>query len=223
MSAKRRSSKVVYRRRRLAVGCLTLILLAAVVIGIVFGIRWLITEKPWENLPFVSGEPAAEETVDPTPTVYPTARGGGDAEPTPEATEEPEPEACAAGALELAAVTNKTEYGADDDPKLAMSLTNVGGVDCVVNVGTTVQRFEISSGADVWWRSSDCQADPTDQWVTLEAGQTVKSEEALVWDRTRSYDNTCDADERPSAPAGATYNLTVTLGEVSSEPRSFTL
>ena len=155
--------------------------------------------------------------------MYPTARGGGDAEPTPEATEEPEPEACAAGALELAAVTNKTEYGADDDPKLAMSLTNVGGVDCVVNGGTTVQRFEISSGADVWWRSSDCQADPTDQWVTLEAGQTVKSEEALVWDRTRSYDNTCDADERPSAPAGATYNLTVTLGEVSSEPRSFTL
>ena len=223
MSAKRRSSKVVYRRRRLAVGCLTLILLAAVIVGIVFGIRWLVAEKPWENLPFMNDEPAAEVTEDPLPTIYPTAGGGSAAGSSPEPTSEPTPEACAAGALELAAITNKTEYGPDENPKLAMSLTNIGGVDCVVNVGTTVQRFEISSGADVWWRSSDCQSEPSDHWVTLEAGQTVKSEEAIVWDRTRSYDNTCDAEERPAAPSGATYNLTVHLGEAASKQRTFTL
>lgn len=213
----------MYRRRRLVVTLLTLILLAGVVTGAVFGIRWLLAEQPWQNLPFLSDDPVAEESADPIPTILPTASPGAVDGPTPTPTEQ-EPEACANGALEVVAVTDRGDYQPDQNPKLTMDLTNVGAVDCIVNVGTSQQRFVVSSGADDWWRSTDCQVDPADQWVTLEAGQTVSTSDPVTWDRTRSYDDTCDADNRPSAVGGgATYTLTVQLGEVVSEPRSFIL
>lgn len=214
----------MYRRRRLVVGLAALIILAGVVTGLVFGIRWLAVAQPWQNLPFLKDEPAAEEVAEPTPTLYPTS---GPNAPDPSANpgaEEDEPVACENGALEVVAHTDKEEYGPDENPQVSMELTNVGGVDCVVNVGTKAQRFVIASGEDEWWRSSDCQVDPADQWVTLEAGQTVESSEPITWDRTRSYDNTCDAEERPAAVGGgATYTLTVKLGEVTSEGRTFVL
>ncbi len=213
----------MYRRRRLVVTLLTLILLAAAVTGIVFGIRWLMQEQPWQNLPFLSDDPVAEESADPIPTLLPTDGPNDPDGPTPTPTEQ-EPEACANGALEVVALTDKGEYQPDEQPQLTMRLTNVGGVDCIVNVGTAQQRFVVSSGADDWWRSADCQTDPADQWVTLEAGQEVTSSEPVTWNRTRSYDDTCDADNRPGAVGGgATYTLTVQLGEVVSEPRSFIL
>ncbi len=213
----------MYRRRRLVVFVLTLILLAAAVTGAVFGIRWLVQEQPWQNLPFLSDEPVAEESADPIPTILPTASPNGGGGPTPEPTEQ-EPEACANGALQVVAVTDQDTYQPEQNPKLSMELTNVGAVDCVVNVGTKQQRFVVSSGPDDWWRSTDCQVDPSDQWVTLEAGQTVSTVDPVTWDRTRSYDDTCDADNRPGAVGGgATYTLTVRLGEVTSAPNSFIL
>lgn len=224
MAQKRRpSKKVMYRRRRLAVGLITLILVAAVVVGVVFGVRWLVAEKPWENLPFLKPGPAVVKTPDPLPTIFPSGGTNGGSASEPDPSESPTPEACAAGAIELEAILDKTAYGADELPQLTMKVTNVGSVDCLVNVGTAAQSFEVSSGVDVWWRSSDCAVDPTDQWSTIKAGQSAETETPVVWDRTRSYPDTCDAEERPAAPTGATYNLTVKLDEIASPEKSFTL
>lgn len=226
VATKRRpSKKVMYRRRRLAVALVTLILLAVVVVGAIFGIRALVEHKPWENLPFLKPGPAVVKTPDPLPTVFPTAGPGAGAGSAtkPDPSESPTPEVCAAGALELEAILDKTSYGADELPKLTMKVTNVGSVDCLVNIGTSAQRYEVSSGVDVWWRSNDCVVDPTDQWNTIAAGQSAQTESPVIWDRTRSYPDTCDADERPSAPRGATYNLTVKLDQIASREKSFTL
>ncbi|WP_221583614.1 hypothetical protein [Microbacterium sp. G2-8] len=230
MGAKRRPSKAVYRRRRLVVGVFALLVLAGIITGAAFGVRWIVAEQPWQNLPFFGeSAPAAEEVEDPIPTLQPTDNpGDGSDGSSSSPSEKPEPEACANGALKVVAVTDQDEYDPGETPRISLELTNAGDVDCVVNVGTTQQRFEIASGADTWWRSSDCQTEPSDHWVTIAAGQTVSTQQsddrAFTWDRTRSSVSTCDAAERPSAiGGGATYSLTVQLGEVVSQPTTFLL
>ncbi|GGD30563.1 hypothetical protein GCM10010915_08580 [Microbacterium faecale] len=219
----RRQSKAVYRRRRLLLLIVTLLLVAGIAIGATFGIRWLAEAKPWENLPFVGNDPVAAETPDPIPTIYPTSAPQSPG-PSESASPEPEdPEACVPGALEITAHTDKNEYGGDEKPKFTLELTNTGDVACIVDVGTRAQQFTVASGVDEWWRSGDCQQDASENWVTIDAGQTA-STDPLTWDRTRSYPDTCDASDRPQAAGGgATYSLTVKLGEVASQPTAFIL
>lgn len=126
--------------------------------------------------------------------------------------------ACGTADVTVAAMTDKETYGADERPQMTLSLTNNTGVDCTIDVGTSVQAFAITSGADTWWRSTDCQANPTTQIVTLSAGQTVSSQAPLVWDRTRSSVSTCDDESRPRASGGgASYHLTVSIASFQSQ------
>ena len=75
----------------------------------------------------------------------------------------------------------------------------------------------ITSGSDTWWRSTDCQSEPSDMVVLLTAGQTVSSASPLTWDRTRSAVGTCDDETRPRAPGGgASYHLAVEIGGVAA-------
>jgi hypothetical protein len=86
-----------------------------------------------------------------------------------------------------------------------------------MNVGTSAQVFTITSGTDTWWRSTDCQKEPSDTVVVLAADQTVKSAVPLTWDRTRSSVSTCASANRPRAPGGgATYHLAVEIGGITS-------
>ena len=73
------------------------------------------------------------------------------------------------------------------------------------------------SGSDVWWRSTDCQSEPSDMVVLLAAGQTVTSAAPLTWDRTRSAVGTCDDADRQAAPGGgASYHVSVEIGGIGS-------
>ena len=75
----------------------------------------------------------------------------------------------------------------------------------------------ITSGNDVWWRSTDCQTDPSDQIATLTAGATVSTKTPVVWDRTRSAVGTCDQQNRARAPGGgASYHVEVSIGGFTS-------
>ncbi|MGX9346831.1 hypothetical protein [Microbacterium sp. KNMS] len=210
MSQRRRPSKAVYRRRRLMV-----LLLAVLVIG---GIVWFAIAQPWQALfagPAATPAPAAT-------TEAPAAATEPSEEPTPTSTPTPtEPAApgeCDPAKLEVVGLADQGEYAADQQPRFSIELTNTGDVDCVLNVGTTTQRFTVTSGADTWWTSTDCQSEPSDMEVTLAAGQTVTSAEPVVWDRTRSSVDTCDSDERPAAPGGgASYHLEVEIAGVTSK------
>lgn len=211
---RRAHSAAVYRRRRLAVLIVALLVVAVVV--------WLLIAQPWRGLAFAS-DPTPSPTPSRTASATPTPSGTPTPTPTPEATPAGTPTPAATGtakpclpsAVLVETVTDADTYQAGQNPQLSIRLTNEGDVDCTLNVGTTTQVFTITSGNDVWWRSTDCQTEPSDMIVTLAAGQTVSSAAPLAWDRTRSSVATCGTGSREAAPAGgASYHVTVEIGGI---------
>lgn len=195
----------------------------------VIAVVWLLIAQPWRggadtaaptpdaSTPGASTAPPA--TTDPTPTdATPAAESPAPTEasaPAPSAS--PALAACAAKDVRVEALTDQNTYAAGVDPQFSIRLTNTSGSDCTMNVGTATQSFTVTSGTDVYWRSTDCQTAPSDQYVTLAAGQTVTSATPITWDRTRSSVDTCGSGNRPAAPAGgASYHLAVAIGGVSS-------
>ncbi|WP_091030164.1 hypothetical protein [Microbacterium oxydans] len=203
-----RPSAAVYRRRRLVVVIGLILLVAAIGIGI-----WLLIAKPWAA---ADAFPKPTSSSSQTPSTTPTT----DAEspsPSPSAEQTPAIVACEAKDVEVSAVTDAETYAAGVLPKLSISLTNKGTKDCTLDVGSTTQVFTISSGADVWWRSTDCQENPSSMIATLTAGTTVTSKDPVTWDRTRSSVETCDQENRQRAPGGgASYHVEVSIGGFTS-------
>lgn len=203
-----RPSAAVYRRRRLVVVIGLILLVAAIGIGI-----WLLLAKPWAA---ADASPKPTSSSSETPTTTPTT----DAEspsPSPSSEQTPAIVACEAKDVEVSAVTDAETYAAGVLPKLSISLTNKGTKDCTLDVGSTTQVFTISSGADVWWRSTDCQENPSSMIATLTAGTTVTSKDPVTWDRTRSSVETCDQENRQRAPGGgASYHVEVSIGGFTS-------
>lgn len=225
---RRRHSPAVYRRRRLVVLILLLVIAGTV---------WLLIAQPWSGAATEStdkDEPQTQSTAESLPvpsgqsTGDPSATGAADATttegttPTPGAT--PTTAACVASNIAVDAVTSADTYSGDENPQFSISLKN-NGPDCTLNVGTTMQSFTVTSGSDVWWRSTDCQSEPSDMIVLLGAGQTVTSATPLTWDRTRSSVDTCADAARPRAPGGgASYHLSVEIGGIpSTSPKQFLL
>ena len=215
---RRRASPAVYRRRRLVV----LLALVAVI-----ALVWLLIAQPWRGAAadgtdkgaagptpsrsMTTSTPSATPKPSVTPSATPTTT------PTPSTTAASAPK-CKSADLLVEPVTDKETYKSSQKPKLSIALTNTGDRDCTVNVGTSTQKFVISSGGDTWWRSTDCQSTPSDQIVLLAAGQKVTSAAPLVWDRTRSSVKTCTSADRQKAPGGgASYHLGVEIGGVSSD------
>lgn len=205
---RRRQSPAVYRRRRLAAG-----LLALVVIGLVV---WLVAAPPWRSAPTALDTSAPAES---TPAAAPSSSAPAaspSSSPTPTASAPSGPVECTAADITVEALSDKGQYGQGENPQLSIRLTNTSANPCTMNVGTSAQSFTVTSGSDVWWRSTDCQTEPSDMEVTLAAGQVVTSSAPLTWDRTRSSVGSCES-ERPYAPGGgATYHLSVSIGGIPS-------
>ncbi|MBU4465186.1 MAG: hypothetical protein KKH75_04990 [Actinobacteria bacterium] len=220
----RRHSPAVYRRRRLVLLLAVAIVVAAVV--------WLLVAQPWQGNAAERSQPMTTATdgaasalpvpSDTTPPESPPATPSApasDATTPPAAVPDAAPaaQACTAGDVTVDAVTDQSTYPQGQNPKLSIRLTNHGGADCTMNVGSTTQKFTIMSGSDTWWRSTDCQTAPSDMTVLIAAGQTVSSATPITWDRTRSSVSTCDATNRQRAPGGgASYHLSVSIGGVAS-------
>ena len=158
-----------------------------------------------------------------TPASAPSSAPAADSTPAPAASDEPAVDGeCDPTDVAVTAITDSNNYAPDQEPRLAFSIANVSTVPCTFNVGTTQQVFQVSSGAEQYWSSKDCETDPVDAPLLLEPNVAVTST-PIPWDRTRSAADTCDGD-RPAVPAtGATYSLSVSVGEVESEPVSFIL
>lgn len=224
---RRRHPPGVYRRRRLVVLLLALIVVGAVV--------WLFVAQPWRSAAAERVKPPATATATaialPTPEAS-TANPIEPAEttepaepiPTPVATETLAPQplvtpaaaACTRGDVTVDAVTDQATYPPGQNPRLSIRLTNNGTTDCTLNVGTTQQAFTITSGNDTWWRSTDCQTEPSDMTVLVSAGQTVSSAQPVEWDRTRSSVSTCGGERQAAPGGGASYHLEVSIGGIAS-------
>ncbi len=184
-----------------------ILFVAAIGVGI-----WLLIAKPWAA---ADASPKPTSSSSETPTTTPT--DSESPSPSPSAEQTPAIVACEAKDVEVTAVTDAETYPAGVLPKLSISLTNKGTKDCTLDVGSTTQVFTISSGADVWWRSTDCQENPSSMIATLTAGTTVTSKDPVAWDRTRSSVETCDQENRQRAPGGgASYHVEVSIGGFTS-------
>jgi len=196
-------ASTVYRRRRLVVG-LGLLAVIVVILLIVF--------RPG------SGD-------DPAPAAPANTTAPAATSPDPAATAAPAGSACDPAVVQVEAITDQGSYDPDENPELSLSVTNTGTVACDLNAGTSTQVFTITSGADVYWTSTDCQTDPADAEVTLEPGVAVATKTPVTWDRTRSSPETCEITDREAVPGeGASYYLTVSVGGVeSASPTQFLL
>ncbi|AWB90065.1 hypothetical protein [Homoserinimonas hongtaonis] len=194
-------SPQVYWRRRLVLG---LGLLAVIIVIVLIVVRPGAADG---KDPGASTAPAASESSSPKPSDEPVVDAGPE---TP----------CRPQSVKIEAIADKTAYAAGVIPQLSLQLTNIGASPCTVNAGTTQQVFEVGSGEEAYWLSTDCQTEPVDAPVVLEPN-TPLSTAPLAWDRTRS--SPCD-NSNTAVPAGdATYYFVVKLGELESEPVYFRL
>ncbi len=202
----RRQPPQVYRRRRL----LVLLGVIAVVIAIV-----LIIVRPGSSQggePDAAGAgassatPSATQPAGDAPTAIPTEPTAADGD------------ACTEQNVIVEAVTDKTVYEAGEQPQLSVTITNTGKNVCVLNAGTNAQVFTITSGEEVYWLSTDCQAEPIDAEVSLTPGTPIGSSVPIVWDRTRSSAETCEGPREAVPAGGVSYHLSVVVDGFESDP-----
>jgi hypothetical protein len=193
-------SPEVYWRRRLVVG----IGILAVVIIIV-----LIIVRPGSGAP--ADAPAAEPQTSESaaPAEEPVVSG--------EITD------CTPSRIVVTAVTDAESYPAGQQPQLSLTLLNTGTVACTLPAGSDVQTYVISSGSDRIWASTDCQQPGVAAVITLEPGEPLPST-PFAWERTRSSVDNCEAEREQVIAGGATYRLSVVVGEFeSADDRPFIL
>ena len=196
----RRVSPAVYRRRRLV----ALLALVAVVTAIV-----LIIVRPGQATP----EPVATETAVAKPTVAPTESATPTPTPTVDVSSYKE---CSAKNLEVLPVLDSVDYQAGVLPNLSLSIQNTGKTACYYNVGTSAQELTITSGAETYWVSTDCQTEKSDTVAILEPGVVYPSA-PVSWARERSAPDTCGGTRDAVPAGGASYYLTARVGEATSK------
>ena len=194
----RRLPKHIYRRRQ--IGCL---LLVAILVAVIWGIVSL-----------ASALNSMGKSSDPKASISAASTAGAG-------------EACAPGAVVVKPfVTDKTltdarqSFGPSETPYFGFSLTNTGVVDCTFNVGSAQQFYTVTSGAEIYWSSKDCDRSGTlDMMKVIKVGETLSSQ-PTSWDRVRSSTTGCNAASGQAAvPAGgATFHLNVSVAGVLSEP-----
>jgi hypothetical protein len=187
----------VYWRRRLIVG---LGLLAVIVIVVLIFVR----PGSSSGTPASTGKPSSTSTPVADSTSIPTSPTTASGDP------------CKPADVTVEAATDAATYAADQMPKLSLSLTNKGTVACKLNAGTSQQVFTITSGTEVYWKSTDCQAEKVDAEVLLQPGKTISSQTPIDWDRTRSDPTTCQATRSPVPAGGASYHLSVSVAGIES-------
>ncbi|MDH6207630.1 MAG: hypothetical protein RR853_01550 [Aurantimicrobium sp.] len=196
----RRVSPAVYRRRRLV----ALLALIAVVTAVV-----LIIVRPGQ------ATPTPTETAVAKPTVAPVATESATPTPTP-TVDVSDYKECSTKNLEVLPVLDSVDYQAGVLPNLSLTIQNTGKTACFYNVGTSAQELTITSGAETYWVSTDCQSEKSDTVAILEPGVVYPSA-PIVWERQRSSPDTCGGEREVVPAGGASYYLTTKVGGVSSK------
>lgn len=194
----------VYRRRRLLVGILVVLVLAAAV-GAFAAVSGAVNG---------AGQPGDATAGNSQPGTAGTAAGSAAPTPTSAAA------SCDQGRVTVTAATDQVAYGPEENPMLSLTVTNGNKVPCEVNMGTSQMEFLIISGSDRIFSSRDCQADSTDLLKTIAPGKTETAN--FPWPRNRSVPG-CVAIEAIPGAGGAYYVFTARLGNTVSPKAVFQL
>ncbi len=195
------------------------LLVLAVVIALLLGIRWFLTDRGAEPeaaaspsaSPSASAEPSASPSATEASSASPSATGSASASATPEGQ-------CADQAITVTASTDAASYTVGSTPRLRMRIENTSGSACKRDVGAAENELVITSGDTRVWSSDDCNPGGDPNVVTLQPGQSYSV--SVTW-LGRLSQKGCPADQ-PLAEAG-TYKLTGRNGAVVSEPAVFAL
>lgn len=138
---------------------------------------------------------------------------------TPGSTSSAIPE-CDPAAVSITAVTDHASYGEGEKPKFSMTITNNSDTVCTVQAGTDKQKYVVKSGSDTIWDSTACPYETVPFVQEFQAKESITTN-PLEWGVARS-DN-CE-NGTPAVGGGASYQLTVHLGDiVSAETAQFLL
>lgn len=191
----------VYRRRRMTVAVLGLIILAVVVGATIVIVQAL--RSPSED-----PAPVAE----PTETAEPTA---------PMPTGDDASGACPTEAVTVGAATNEKSYDPGASATLELIVTNTHDVACRIAVGTSEQTFTVRKDGETVWSSEYCadpeaDGDAAEAEVVFAAGSEKRA--ALKW-TVEPVDKNCN--RMAEGFEGGKYELVTSLGETESEPVEF--
>ncbi len=190
----------VYRRRRLTLAVLSLVVLSMLVLGVVGIVNAIGGGK---------SEAAAKGTVTQTPT--PTA-------PVPDETAASG--RCPEEAVAISAETDKKSYEEDAEPKFKLKIANNHTVTCLIEVGTKNQEFLVKRDGDVVWSSKFCAVDDENAEVSTEFAPQTEKVAQLKWNRI-PVDKNCNREKKAFEPGQ--YELVVKLGDKESKPVAFEL
>ncbi|WP_417367769.1 hypothetical protein [Glutamicibacter arilaitensis] len=192
----------VYRRRRITVAVIALVLLGALIWGIV-ALVGLFTPDAQKA---AGNEPRTEQTQ---PTPSPSSEQKDD---------EASAAMCKDDEIEITATTDARHYASDKNPTLILGIENVSKRECDLNVGSSQQEFLVSSGADRIFSTIDCLDKAEDVNLTFKPDQ--KENSRFTWKRERSAPG-CKAVSVQPRPG--TYKFTAAIGDFVSEPVTFVL
>lgn len=205
-------TKAVYRRRRLVLAVLALL----VVGGLVWGGLAVAGALSGEQ------DAGATEPFQTAPTPAPSAEepDKGNTEPAPgdESSAKAAEDTCPPAAVKVEAATDAAAYPAGANPLLTLSVTNTGTEPCKINVGTAQMEFVVTSGSDRIFSSADCQDGSQDLLKEFEPGATEKAN--FTWERLRSAPGCAPVASNPNP---GWYVFTARLGETTSEKAVFQL
>ncbi|MDV8147710.1 hypothetical protein [Arthrobacter sp. B10-11] len=196
--------KAVYRRRRLFVG-LVLLLVASVALGGFAAVSGAMRSSEQASSTERNGSDASKPDAEPSASATPSTP----ATPT-----------CDQGLVTVSASTDKAAYAADETPLLSLKVTNGGKVACEVNLGTSQMEYTVTSGSDRIFSSVDCQAESSDLVKTIAPGQSETAN--FPWQRNRSVPGCGAVSAKPGA-GGAYYMFVARLGTKSSTKAVFQL
>jgi cytoskeletal protein RodZ len=157
-----------------------------------------------------SPEPSLTEFT--TPSSRPSAQTAtptASAEATPAAAGTPQ---CAPADLAVTVATDASNYGADGDPTVSLTVTNKSAQACETNVGQNALEVKVASGDTAVWSSDVCYPGGESDVRTLEPGAVYTT--SVVWRRVAAADG---CPEEPRVDAG-TYQVSGRAGDVVSEP-----
>lgn len=183
-----------------------------VLLTVVVGLWWLVGALTGSSTPTSSETTVAEEpieVVDATVVAESTA---------PAAPAEPQP--CPESAIEVGATTDASTYAVGSKPKLTLTITNIGTVACIRDVGPKANELVITSGGYHVWSSDDCKASGKTNETVLEPGATVAS--SITWSGRLTQKGCPSGEEGAKAKAGR-YDVQGRNGKVRSEQTPFAL
>ncbi|AJT42375.1 hypothetical protein [Psychromicrobium lacuslunae] len=199
----RRPSAAVYRRRRLVVGVLAILVIAALVAVISMLVGHFSKPQAADSPNPTNSQPSAAPK-DTTPSVASSARPS-----------------CDQSKVTVKATTDAASYSAGKNPVFTLTVSNSGEAPCEVNVGTSQMEFLVLSGEDRIFSSKDCQDKPSDLKKTIAPGGSEKA--VFPWPRNRTVAGCSAVAAKPGVGANAQYTLTVKLGDKTSGKAVFKL